>query len=143
MLARVHEWRIRTVEIVRFASHHNLKGFVVIIAAVIANGHRILRYFCSCMVRSRFGRQSAFPLIVLVFLALRTAMVGKIAFKLVLPLAITFSLFLMFERPFAVAISAVSGGSFLAIACVHRGNSFVYLQERRGGPVGSWLRACD
>ena len=70
-------------------------------------------------------------------------MVGNIAFKLLLPLAITFSLFLMFERPFAVAISAVSGGSFIAIACVHRGNSFVYLQERRGGPVGSWLRTRD
>ena len=57
-------------------------------------------------------------------------MVGKIAFELLLPLAITFSLFLMLELPFAVAISAVSGGSFLAIARVHRCISFGYLQER-------------
>ena len=51
-------------------------------------------------------RSLIFSLIVFVFLALRAAMVGKVPFKLLLPMAITFFLFLVFKLAFAGAVNS-------------------------------------
>ena len=47
-------------------------------------------------------------------------MVGKILLKLLLPLAVTLLLFIVLELSFAFAISAISSGSVIAVARVHR-----------------------
>jgi len=41
---------LETVEIVGLAAHDDLKGFVVIIAAMLTNGHRNLPWISQCLI---------------------------------------------------------------------------------------------